>query len=71
MTNTSPTDINCTVKFGRVVVGDSLLQNLPGDAEVNVIVFKIPYMLLLIVLQGLLTKIILKEDPLVYIRDLE
>ena len=54
MTNTSPTDINCTVKFGRGVVGDSLRKNLPGDAEVKVIVFKIPYMLLLIVLQGLL-----------------
>ena len=36
-----------------------------SDAEVNVIVFKIPYMLLLIVLQGLLIKIILKEDPVV------
>ena len=45
MTNTSPTDINCTVKFGRGVVGDSLLQNLPGDVEVNVIVFEVPYML--------------------------
>ena len=32
--------------FGRGVVGDSLLQNRPGDPEVNVAVFEVSYIFL-------------------------
>ena len=36
---------DCRSFFGRGVVSDILLQNLSGDLEVNVTVFKVPYML--------------------------
>lgn len=53
--NTSPTDINYTVRKG--VCRRSLLQNFLTDLQVSVVVFKVPYMVLssmLIPLLGLL-----------------